>query len=118
LLRNGGLPDNFIVVNPQFRAINLVTNAANSTYHSMNIVVNRRLAQGFTNQTSYTWSRTLGEDDEERTQTYLNPRNRSLNKQLLGYHRTHDFRSNAIWQLPFGSGRKFLGGAPSWVSRL
>src|SRR6185295_4964427 len=46
ILRNGNLPDNYIVVNPQFRAINLVTNAANSTYHSMNLVVNRRLSKG------------------------------------------------------------------------
>jgi hypothetical protein len=118
LLRNGGLPDNFIVVNPQYRAINLVTNAANSTYHSTNLVLNRRLAYGFTNQTSYTWSKTLGEDDEERTQTYVNPRNRALNKQLLSYHRTHDFRSNGLWQLPIGPGRKLLGNAPGWVSRL
>jgi hypothetical protein len=118
LLRNGGLPDNYIVVNPQFRNINLVTNAGNSTYHSMILVLNRRFANGFTNQTSYTWSRTLGEQDEEGTITYLNPRNRALNKQLLGYHRTHDVRSNGIWQLPFGPGQKLLGSAPSWISRI
>jgi hypothetical protein len=118
ILRNAGLPENYIVVNPQFRQINMVTNAGNSTYHAMVLVLNRRFANGFTNQTSYTWSRTLGEQDAEGTVTYRNPRDRSLNKQLLGYHRTHDFRSNGIWQLPFGPGQKFLAAAPSWVSRL
>ena len=118
LLRNGGLPDNYIVVNPQFRAVNLATNSGNATYHSMVLVLNRRFANGFTNQTSYVWSRTLGEQDEEATVTYLNPRIRSLNKQLLGYHRTHDLRSNGVWQLPFGPGQKLLGSGPSWVSRL
>src|SRR5262249_6121478 len=60
----------------------------------------------------------LGEDDEERTQTYMDPRNRSLNKQLLSYHRTHDFRSNGIWQLPFGPGQKWLNSSSSWMARL
>jgi hypothetical protein len=118
ILRRAGLPENYIVVNPQFRQVNLITNSGSSTYHAMVLVLNRRFANGFTNQTSYTWSRTLGEQDEEGTVTYRNPRDRSLNKQLLGYHRTHDFRSNGIWQLPFGPGQKLLGNAPSWVSRL
>src|SRR5262249_55946001 len=43
---------------------------------------------------------------------------RSLNKQLLGYDRRWDLRSNGIWQLPFGPGRKLLGDAPAIVSRL
>jgi len=118
LLRNANLPENFVVVNPQFRQVNLVTNAGNSTYHSMVLVLNRRFANGFTNQTSFTWSKTLGEQDEEATVTYLNPRNRSLNKQLLGYDRRWDVRSNGIWQLPFGPGQKLLGSGPAWVSRL
>jgi len=105
-------------VNPQFRQVNLITNAGNSTYHSMILVLNRRFANGFTNQSSFTWSKTLGEQDEEANVTYLNPRNRSLNKQLLGYDRRWDVRSNAIWQLPFGPGQKLLGGGPSWISRL
>ncbi|MBI2150151.1 MAG: TonB-dependent receptor [Acidobacteria bacterium] len=118
LLRNGAFPENWIKVNPQFQSIGLVSNAGNATYHSMNVVVNRRFAQGFTNQTSYTWSRNLGEQDGEGTVAYRNPRDRSLNKQLLGYHRTHDLRSNGLWQLPFGPGQKLLNDAPSWVSRL
>ena len=118
LLRNANLPENFVVVNPQFRQINLITNSGNSTYHSMVLVLNRRFANGFTNQTSFTWSKTLGEQDEEGTVTYLNPRNRALNKQLLGYDRRWDLRSNGIWQLPFGPGQKLLGNAPSLISRF
>jgi hypothetical protein len=41
-----------------------------------------------------------------------------LNKSLLTFHRTHDFRSNGTFELPFGPSRKFLSGAPSWVSRI
>jgi hypothetical protein len=118
LLRNANLPENFVVVNPQFRQVNLITNSGNSTYHSMVFVLNRRFANGFTNQTSFTWSKNLGEQDEEGNVTYLNPRNRSLNKQLLGYDRRWDVRSNGIWQLPFGPGQKLLGNAPAVISRV
>src|SRR6185436_857908 len=54
ILRTAGFPDNYIVVNPQFRQINVVTNAGNSSYHAMVLVLNRGFANGFTNQTSYT----------------------------------------------------------------
>ena len=73
----------------------------------------KRLSGGFTYQTQYTWSRTIGDEG-----TYLDPRNRSLNKQLLAFHRTHDFRTNGVIELPFGPGKKLLSSAPSWVSRL
>jgi hypothetical protein len=41
-----------------------------------------------------------------------------LNKSLLTFHRTHDFRSNGTFELPFGPNRKFLASAPNWVSRI
>ena len=49
---------------------------------------------------------------------YLDPRNRSLNKSLLAFHRTHDFRSNGTLEMPFGPDRKFLNSAPGFVSRI
>ena len=45
-------------------------------------------------------------------------RNRSLNKTLLAFHRTHDFRSNGTLEMPFGPGPKFLNTAPGIVSRI
>jgi hypothetical protein len=118
LLRNAGLPENFIVTSPQFSEATYHTDPGNSTYHSMQLQVTKRLSQGFTNQTTYTWSRAIGESDGDGAIGYLNPRNRSLNKSLLSYHRTHDLRSNGTFELPFGPNRRFLNSAPSWVTRL
>jgi hypothetical protein len=118
LVRNGKLPENFIVPNPQFASVFLYSNAGNSTYHSMQLQLTKRLAQGFTSQTSYTWSRALGEQDLDGNVQYLNPRNRKLNKTLLSFQRTHDIRSNGTLELPFGPGRALLGNAPAWVSKL
>jgi hypothetical protein len=119
LLRNSGLfPENFFVVNPQFASVRLDTNASNSTYHSMQLQVTKRLSSGFTNQTSWTWSKTLGEGSNDGGQTYLNPRNRSLDKTLLDFHRRHGILSNGTYELPFGPGRPFLNGAPGFLTRL
>src|SRR5262249_28095421 len=78
----------------------------------------KRLSHGFTHYLAYTWSKSLGESAGDGSTEYLDPRNRRLNKTLLAYHRTHDFRSNGTFELPFGPGRKFLSDAPGFVSRI
>ncbi len=118
LLSRNGFPDNFLAVNPQYAAVVLQTNPGSSTYHSMNLQVTKRLSQGFSSSFAYTWSRTLGESGGDGNLSYLDPNNHHLNKSLLGYHRTHDVRSNGTLELPFGPNRKFLSGAPGFVSRL
>jgi len=118
LLRRNGFPENFIVVNPQFSDVTLHGNPGNSTYHSLQLQVTKRLSNGLTNQTTYTWSRNLGEADGDGGATYRNPRNRSLDKSLLGFHRTHDLTSNGTYELPFGPNRPFLKNASGLVQRL
>jgi hypothetical protein len=118
-VRNSGLfPENFFVLNPQFNNVTLYTNPGSSTYHSLQVQVTKRLSHGVTNSTAYTWSRALGENDTDGAVTYLDPRNRSLNKTLLGFHRTHMFTSNATLELPLGPNRRFLSNAPGFVQRM
>ncbi|PYS52695.1 MAG: hypothetical protein DMG13_15230 [Acidobacteria bacterium] len=110
--------DNFFVLNPQFNTVTLHGNLSNSTYHSLQLQVTKRLSQGFTNQTSYTWSRTLGAIDGDEAFNSRDPRNRALDKTLLNYHRTHNFTSNGTYELPIGPGRRLLGNASGFVQRL
>jgi hypothetical protein len=125
LLRNGGLPDNFIVTNPQFLNVEMSTNPGSSTYHSLVTQVTKRFSRGFTQQFSYTWSRSLGEFDSDggRNTTdfsifrVIDPRNRRENKTLIN-HRTHDIRGNGTWQLPFGPQQKLLGNSNGILARL
>src|SRR5262245_42084967 len=84
----------------------------------MQLQVTKRLSSGFTNQTSWTWSRSIGEGSDDGGQAYLNPRDRSLNKTLLDFHRRHSILSNGTYELPFGPGRPYLSGAPGFVRRL
>jgi hypothetical protein len=125
LLRNGGLPENLIVTNPQFLNVEMNTNPGSSTYHSLVTQMTKRFSHGFTHQVSYTWSRSLGEFDSDggRITTdfssfrVIDPRNRRENKTLIN-HRTHDIRSNGTWQLPFGPQRKVMGNNTGIVARL
>ncbi|MBI2150456.1 MAG: hypothetical protein HYU27_07610, partial [Acidobacteria bacterium] len=118
-------PQNFIKVNPQFGTVTLDGNPGNSTYHSMQLQVTKRLSQGFTTQMSYSWSRSIGNDSNDggfaaftTSNHYFDPRNRALNKALLAFHRTHDIRGNGTFELPFGPGRRFLTNAPGFVTRM
>jgi hypothetical protein len=118
LFLKSGLPENFIVANPQYAAVIMGNNPASSTYHSLNVQVTKRLSHGFTNQFAYTWSKALGENDTDAPIEYWNPRNPHLNHAPLGFNRTHDFRSNGTYELPFGPGRPLLSGGPKILSRF
>ena len=118
-VRNSGLfPENFFVLNPQFNNVSLYTNPGSSTYHSLQAQLTKRLSHGFTSSTAYTWSRALGENDTDGAVTYLDPRNRSLNKTLLSFHRTHTFTGNGTFEMPFGPARRFGANAAGPVQRI
>jgi TonB-dependent receptor-like protein/carboxypeptidase family protein len=118
LIKNAGLPENWLVPNPQYAAVVLSTNPGSSTYHSMNLQVTKRLSNGFASSFAYTWSRALGDASLDGNTSYLDPNNHHLNKSLLTFHRTHDIRSNGTFELPFGTGRKFLSSSNGIVGRL
>jgi Carboxypeptidase regulatory-like domain len=121
LLRFSALPENWIVVNPQFGAAYFTGNFSNSTYHSLQINAERRLSNGLTWQSNYTWSRALGDeegDSQDILNSYRNGRNRRIDKRLLGFHRTHVVRNNATWELPFGPDRKFLSGTHGALAQV
>jgi hypothetical protein len=120
-VRNSGLlPENFFVVNPQFSQVYLHSNPSSSTYHSMQVQLMKRLSQGFTNQTTWVWSRALGQYGGEADTAVAprDPNNRAGDHSLASFHRTHSFTSNGTYELPFGPNRQFLGGAPAVIQRL
>jgi hypothetical protein len=118
LLRRNGFPENYIVANPQYGIVSMLNNLGNSTYHSLQMQFTRRLTRGFTNTTSWTWSRSLGDSDGDTGATYRDPTRRSLEKTLLGFDRQHQITSNGTYELPFGTGHFLLGSAPGWVQQI
>src|SRR4029453_14440623 len=95
-------------------------NPSSSTYHSLQLQFTKRLSQGFTNQTTYTWGRTLGLSGGEADGAVAprDPNNRALDHTLASFHRTHAFTSNGTYELPFGPNRRFLRKAPGVIQRV
>ena len=119
-LRNGGLPENFFVVSPQFRGVELWQADGNSIYHALQAQVRQSFSRGFSGQFTYNWSKSLGDgiNGAVRENTLvIDPRNRSRNRSRLSFDRTHTVNSHGTWELPFGPGKTFLAGAPSFVQR-
>lgn len=118
LVRNGGLPENFIANNPQFNNVTLTTNPGSSIYHSLEVQATLRPVFGFSSQVSYTWSKALTDCENSGCSTWINPLDRSLSRSLQASDRTHGFRSSGIFELPFGPGRSILGNSSGVVARV
>jgi len=118
VLRRAGFPENYILPNPQYGNISMLGNPGNSTYHSLQLQFTRRLTNGFTNVTTWTWSKALGESDGDGGATYRDPQRRDIEKNLLGFDRAHQLTSNGTYELPFGMGHRVLGDAPGWVQQI
>ena len=121
LVKNGNLPANFIEANPQFGAVDYISNFSNSTYHSMQIEVNKRFSGGLQLQATYVRSKALGDYDgnqQSQVTSFITLRNRHLDKRLLSFDTPNVWRTSGVYQLPFGPRRKFLGSSHGVVSRI
>jgi len=81
-----------------------------STYHSMQVKLNKRYAAGLTLQASYVLSKYLTDSDGGGGQPE-DHYNRALEKSIGNYDQTHIVKFNYVYELPFGKGKKYLGGS-------
>lgn len=114
LLRTAGFPENFIVTNPQFSAVNLYTNQGRANYHSMQAQVTMRPTAGVSFQASYTWSKNLGLTGA----SYVDPRNREADYTLLGSDRRHVLTTYGTFDLPIGPNKLLFSGSSGILARF
>ena len=122
LIAQAGLPVNFFSANPQFANAYLVDNAGHSTYHSAQVELNRRFANGLTFQGSYVFSKVLGSDSAGDSATFYSDyrtlRNGHLDKARLAFNHANVVAVNAIYELPFGPGKLVGTGSHGLLSRV
>ncbi len=114
----GVFPANFFQVNPDAagpgaRAF-LLSNAANSTYNGLQVELRRRLSKGLFVVAHYTFSRSLTDlfaDDSQSTISFTTLRNRGLDKGPSPWDIRHSSRTQFLYELPFGPGRKWNTGS-------
>jgi hypothetical protein len=102
---------------PQFGIITSIAPSwGNSTYHSMNVKLDKRFSQGLNILANYTWSKFI--DDVEGSSElggsqgngYQHIGARGLDKALSGSDVRHRLAASTLYDLPFGKGRRWAIG--------
>ena len=94
---------------PNYGNIMLRSNFGHSTYHGGTVKVDKRLSQGLSFSTFYTFSKVIDSQDNDNDGNGVAPlQNRGLEKARAGYDRNHRLVGYATYELPVGRGKKFM----------
>jgi hypothetical protein len=96
---------------PQFSGISSAQNVGYSWYHSLQTRIEKRFSAGLNASLSYTWSKTM------EALSYLNPTDTSLEEVISSQDRTHRLAITAMYELPFGRGKRFRGPSNAIVAK-
>lgn len=96
---------------PQYTTINTLDGGGDrighSTYHSMMIKFDKRMASGLTVQASYKLSKLLT-DSDSTTSAAGDMYNLRLLKSIASFDQTHQVKIAWVYELPFGKGKALL----------
>ena len=99
---------------PVYQSISGSSNNAVSNYNSLQASVTKRLSNGVSLNFNYVWSHMLDSQDSSGWGSRAGPQNWQIaNDPAANYSNSnfdvrHAFKGYAIYQLPFGKGRRFL----------
>ncbi|HYL14047.1 MAG TPA: TonB-dependent receptor [Terriglobales bacterium] len=125
-LAANGLPIRFM--QPQYGALSTWATVGNSNYHALALSLRQRLSS-LTFDLNYTWSHSLDDASGLQSETgfgnnqsngafILNPLRQRDNYASSDFDIRHNITADAVWQLPFGKGRAFLGDAHPAVDAI
>jgi hypothetical protein len=109
-----GIAPNFFLANPdKLGGAFLTRNEGKTDYHALQVELRRRLAQGLQFNTSYVYGKAM-------TSTFLSHRSDLVMRRDVGSpgDLAHQLKANVVYDLPFGQGRRFLGGAGPVLERI
>jgi hypothetical protein len=99
----------------------LLDNGGQSWYDGLTIELRRRLSRGLLVQSSFTFSKALGNTYASASNVFDQPstlRDPQLKRGVVPFDINTAFKTNFIYELPFGKGRAFLGGSNGLVDKL
>jgi hypothetical protein len=103
----------------------LGASGGNSFYNALTVKAQKRLSKGFSLLTAYTFSKLLdnitGNGNffaPDNTSNVIDAYNRSRDYGLSSVDAPHRFTLSGTYELPFGRGRTFLGGAGGVLDRI
>ncbi|MDX6709017.1 MAG: hypothetical protein QOH96_33 [Blastocatellia bacterium] len=117
--RQGMNTDALVAANRRINTLGPIAmsqSTGNSSYHGLQVFLNRRFSKGLAFQGSYTWAHTISDVPlTSFTNSTTDPFNYSLDKGDADLDRRHTFVGNAVYELPNWKGmgsraNQFLGG--------
>lgn len=111
-----GLPANFLRANPdKLGGANVGGYGDFTNFNSLQFELRRRLANGVQFNASYVW----GVGEQSTRYSFRRPRETTKRVGIAGGAEvTHAFKLNAIMELPFGRGKRFLTNAGGVLDRI
>ena len=95
----------------QFGEIDYKTTGGTDNYNSMQTTLNRRFSRGFTFGMQWTYSHSIGNTGgSNEANTATNPFNFKADRGNNAFDVRHSANISALYELPFGQGRKFGSG--------
>jgi len=127
-----GLGAFFFIPYPQFSgAMRVVDSNDYSTYHALELKLERRFARGVSYMVGYTFAKSLDTrsfdpaftvigtgNAQSGSSTPFDIYNRKLNYARSDFDRTHAVQATWLYELPFGRGRRIGGNANGVVDRI
>jgi hypothetical protein len=108
-----GLDSYYPTVGDPFGSVDYKTDSGNSSYHALALSLERRMTSDLSFQTRYTWSHSINDGSvgggESNGPENLNCR--QCDKGPSVFDVRHNFTANAVYELPFGTGKRFLNQA-------
>ena len=110
-----GIYGPWMLFNPQFSALSAWSSIGIGDYHSLQVTLRKRLSAGLQFDINYTFSKSidLGSAQENTTRFsgfVQNSWNPSEMRAVSDYDSTHQINILAVYELPFGRGRRFGAG--------
>jgi hypothetical protein len=106
-------PGFFLPANPNAFVTDYVGSGSYSNYHGLQAEIRKRLSNGFYYQANYTWSKAFTDSDQSQSEFagFLDlTAGNTLEKKRISQDVTHVFKGNAVFELPFGPGKRFFNG--------
>ena len=87
---------------PAFTSITQVGSDGNSTFHSLQLALDKHFSRGFTVLANYTWAKSIDYGSGAGTlwPTYRDPWDHSLDRGRSDFDRKHRFVVSGLWELP------------------
>ncbi len=94
--------------------------SGNSTYHGLNLGLQKRFSAGLTFLASYSFSKSLDDGAPSGNDIFgvTQQQTQAREKAVSNFDMASKLRASFSYDLPFGRGKQFLSSAPGWLNQI